>query len=114
LLIEKYLGKRAFSIPIVNLAQKYSKIIEAFCWNPKSRIDEESYRLMSSSKTNEVCQALLEQYLGCSHLQGNVDQIMNQQFDPFPKIFISDSCSVISPNNSPKVRLPPLSALLSV
>lgn len=112
-LIEQKLGRNVFSQPLSKLAQYYSKAIEASCWDPKMKIDDEQYQQMSALKTEELCNALFIQYCG--------DYVR-------PQIMINTIEHPLIPgvvNHLPfreeapplihhKVQLPPVTTLLSV
>lgn len=112
-LIEQKLGRNIFPHPISQLAQYYSKTIEAFCWDPKSKMDNEKYQQLSASKTNELCHALLNQYCGdCVRSQMMVNTI-DQIFIPRAGHQIPHHEEIL-PFINHKVQLPPVSTLLSV
>jgi hypothetical protein len=111
-LIEQRLGKNIFPQPLSQLAQFYSKTIEASCWDPKLKIDNERYQQLTTFKTDELCRALLYQHCGdCVRSQMMVNR-KDQTFIPRTVRHIPFR-EEISPMLSRKVQLPPVSTLLS-
>jgi hypothetical protein len=72
--IKTKLGKKVFTPSIPQLVQQYSKIIEATCWEPISRIENEEHQLLATSKTEALCNSLMKRYLETSDLTQNGTQ----------------------------------------
>jgi hypothetical protein len=98
------------------LAQKFSKTIEAFCWEPKSKISHEEYQLLVESKTDELCHALFSQHLDSSMDHQHLKPQSNQSTASFQEISSDKNISPFSipPLAQQRNRLPPLSSFYSV
>lgn len=118
--IQQQLGKGVFSQPLSQLSKHFSKIIEASCWDPRSRINDEVYQRIAASKTDELCHALLSQYLQNQYLIQEFNTPSSQtdcseyNLIPLNKETVQIPTDHIHPLVTQKVQLPPLSTLLSV